>query len=83
MMRLTYGLFVELQCSVAALALAWLVRNPNTSTVILGASSPQQVVDNLKAIEVIPKLMPEIMEKIEKILDNKPTPFVCISPLLS
>ncbi|KAJ8688805.1 hypothetical protein PTI98_013553 [Pleurotus ostreatus] len=65
----------ELQCSVAALALAWLVRNPNTSTVILGASSPQQVVDNLKALEVIPKLTPEIMEKIEKILDNKPEPF--------
>lgn len=79
-MKLKLGLPVELQCSVAALALAWLVRNPNTSTVILGASSPHQVVDNLKALEVIPKLTPEIMEKIEKILDNKPTPFVCNSP---
>ncbi len=58
------------------LALAWLAKNPNTSTVILGASKPEQVVDNLKALDVIPKLTPEIMEKIEKILDNKPSPYV-------
>lgn len=54
----------------------WLAANPNTSTVILGASKPEQVVDNLKALEVIPKLTPEILEKIEKILDNKPSPYV-------
>jgi hypothetical protein len=66
----------ELNCTVTHLALAWLARNPNTSTVILGASKPEQVIDNLKAIEVIPKLTPEIMEKIEAILDNKPTPVV-------
>ncbi|KIM82229.1 hypothetical protein PILCRDRAFT_820611 [Piloderma croceum F 1598] len=64
----------ELNCKVTHLALAWLARNPNTSTVILGASKPEQVIDNLKAIEVIPKLTPEIMAKIEAILDNKPTP---------
>ena len=66
----------ELGCSVQHLALAWLAVNPNTSTVILGASKPEQVVDNLKALDVIPKLTPEILEKIEKILDNRPSPYV-------
>jgi len=64
----------ELDCSVAALALAWVAINPNTSTVILGASKPEQVTENLKALEVIPKLTPAILEKIEKILENKPEP---------
>lgn len=58
------------------LALAWVARNPNTSTVILGASKPEQVLDNLKALDVIPKLTPEVLEKIESILENKPAPIV-------
>ncbi|KAF9461897.1 NADP-dependent oxidoreductase domain-containing protein [Collybia nuda] len=64
----------ELNTTVSTLALAWIAKNPNTSTVILGASSPQHIIDNLKALEVIPKLTPDVMEKIEKILNNKPTP---------
>jgi len=55
-----------------ALALAWAAKNPNVSTVILGASKPEQVHENCKALEVLPKLTPEIMEEIEKILENKP-----------
>ena len=66
----------ELDCSITHLALAWVARNPNTSTVILGASKPEQVLDNLKALEVLPKLTPEVLEKIEKILGNKPAPWV-------
>jgi len=62
----------DLGCSVGHLALAWIARNPNTSTVILGASRPEQVLDNLKALDVIPKLTPEILEKIEAVLGNKP-----------
>jgi len=64
----------ELQTTTSALALAWIARNPNTSTVILGASSPQQVLENLKALEVLPKFTPDILERIEKILDNAPKP---------
>ena len=64
----------ELGCSTTQLALAWLAKNPNTSTIILGASKPEQVIDNLKALDVIPKLTPEIMKKIETILGNKPEP---------
>ncbi|KAI0059418.1 Aldo/keto reductase [Artomyces pyxidatus] len=62
----------ELNCSVTHLALAWVAKNPNTSTVILGATKPEQVLDNLKALAVIPKLTPAILEKIEKIVGNKP-----------
>ncbi|KAK0462308.1 NADP-dependent oxidoreductase domain-containing protein [Desarmillaria tabescens] len=64
----------ELQTTPAALALAWVARNPNTSTVILGASRPEQVLENLKALEVLPKLTEDIMCKIEEILNNKPAP---------
>jgi voltage-dependent potassium channel beta subunit len=63
----------ELNTTVSALALAWVARNPNTSTVILGASSQEQLLENLKAVEVIPKLTPEVLEKIEAILGNKPS----------
>jgi aryl-alcohol dehydrogenase-like predicted oxidoreductase len=63
----------ELNTTVSALALAWVARNPNTSTVILGASSQEQLLENLKTVEVIPKLTPEVLEKIEAILGNKPS----------
>lgn len=54
------------------LALAWAAKNPNVSTVILGATKPQQVVDNCGAVQILAKLTPEIMEEIEGILGNKP-----------
>lgn len=63
----------ELGCKVAHLALAWAVSNPNTSTVILGASKPEHVTDNLKALDVLPKLTPEIHARIKAVLDNEPT----------
>jgi len=62
----------ELQTTVMALALAWVARSPNTSTVILGVSSKEQLLENLKCLEVLPKLTDEIMLKIEGILGNKP-----------
>ena len=64
----------ELGCSMAQLALAWTLKNPNVSTTITGASKVEQVVDNMKAIDVVAKLTPEVMERIEAILDNKPKP---------
>lgn len=62
----------ELSCSMAQLALAWCLKNPNVSTVITGASRPEQVVENMAALEVLPKLRDEVMERIETILDNTP-----------
>jgi aryl-alcohol dehydrogenase-like predicted oxidoreductase len=62
----------KLDASTAQLALAWAAKNPNVSTVILGATKPQQVHDNCAALKLLPKLTPELMEEIESILDNKP-----------
>ena len=58
--------------SLPSLAIAWTIRNPNVTTAILGATKKQQLEENLKALEVVKKLTPEIIEKIEKILQNKP-----------
>jgi aryl-alcohol dehydrogenase-like predicted oxidoreductase len=62
----------RLDAKVTHLALAWAARNPNVSTVILGATKVEQIVDNLKALEVLDKLTPEIVDEIEAVLDNKP-----------
>lgn len=64
----------ELGCTLAQLAIAWCLKNPNVSTVITGASKPQQVRENMQALEVVPKLTDEVMERIEEILENKPRP---------
>jgi len=64
----------ELNCSVSALALAWVAKHPNASTVILGATKPAQLEENLKALEVLPKITDEIYKKINDILANDPTP---------
>jgi voltage-dependent potassium channel beta subunit len=62
----------ELGCTMAQLALAWCLKNPHVSTVITGASRRQQVLDNMYALEVAGCITPEIMERIEAILQNKP-----------
>ena len=59
-------------CTTAQLAIAWCLLNPNVSTVITGASKASQVKDNMKAIDIVDKLTPEVVETIEEILDNKP-----------
>jgi Aldo/keto reductase family len=43
-----------------------------TSTVILGASNPEQLKENLKALEVLPKLTPEVLQRIEEIVGTAP-----------
>jgi len=62
----------DLGCTLAQLALAWCLKNPNVSTVITGASRPEQVSENMKALEVPPKLDSDILEQVEIILGNKP-----------
>ena len=57
----------ELSCSLAQMAIAWAAHNPRVSTVIMGASKIAQLHDNLKALDVIPKLTSEMMAKIDKI----------------
>ena len=62
----------NLDCGLAQLALAWCVKNPNVSTVLLGATKPQQLEENLKCLPVVGRLTPEHMAEIDKILGNKP-----------
>ena len=65
-------LAAKLGTTTAALSIAWCIKNPNVSTAILGATKKQQLLDNLKALEVAEKLTPEVLEKIEAIMKTKP-----------
>jgi aryl-alcohol dehydrogenase-like predicted oxidoreductase len=62
----------ELGVPVAALSLAWTVKNPNVTTTILGATKKEQLTENLKALDVLPKLTPEVMQRIDDVMGTKP-----------
>jgi len=67
------SLAAELGTTTAALSIAWCIKNPNVTTAILGATRKEQLLDNLKALEVVEKLSPAVMEQIETIMETKPT----------
>lgn len=58
---------VELGCTLPQLAIAWVARNPRVSTVITGASKVSQLQDNLRTVDVLPKLTPEVLARIDEI----------------
>jgi voltage-dependent potassium channel beta subunit len=62
----------DMGTTLPKLAVAWCLANPNVSTVILGASKVAQLEETLTAAEVVPQLTPEVLQRIEDILDNKP-----------
>jgi voltage-dependent potassium channel beta subunit len=62
----------DLGTTLPQLGLAWCLKNPNVSTVITGASKPEQVRENMKAGELIDRLDDGLMQRIEGILQNKP-----------
>ncbi len=62
----------EIGTTMPKLAIAWCAKNPNVSTVILGASKLHHLEETLTSLEVVPLLTNEVMEKIEGILANKP-----------
>ncbi|NPV74943.1 MAG: aldo/keto reductase [Anaerolineae bacterium] len=64
----------ELGGSMPQLAIAWLLRLPEMTSVILGASKVHQLKENLKAVELKKKLTPDVLQRIEEILDNNPCP---------
>ena len=67
MVRRLAPLATDLGCTLAQLALAWCVKNPHVSTVITGASRLSQVMENMKALNVVPKLTPDVMTRIDEI----------------
>ncbi|MFI4902280.1 MAG: potassium channel beta subunit family protein [Burkholderiales bacterium] len=58
----------DLSCTLAQLSIAWCLANPHVSTVITGASRVAQVADNLKALDVVARLTPEVMQRIDGIV---------------
>jgi aryl-alcohol dehydrogenase-like predicted oxidoreductase len=64
----------ELDCTRAQLAIAWCLANPNVSSVITGASKVEQVEDNMGALDVVARLTPEVLDRVEGILGNRPQP---------
>nr|KAF6294303.1 potassium voltage-gated channel subfamily A regulatory beta subunit 2 [Pipistrellus kuhlii] len=62
----------RLGCTLPQLAIAWCLRNEGVSSVLLGASSAEQLMENIGAIQVLPKLSSSIVHEIDSILGNKP-----------
>ena len=54
------------------LAIGWCLKNPHVSTVILGATKKEQLTHNLKSSDIVPKLTEEVIQGIEKIMQNRP-----------
>lgn len=57
---------------LATLSVAWCLTNPNVTSAILGATKESQLVENLKALEVLPMLTPEVLAGIDQIMGTKP-----------
>jgi len=62
----------ELQMSLPQLAIAWCLKNQNVSTVILGATKPEQLSENLATLQHTEKLNSEAIAALESILNNNP-----------
>lgn len=58
----------NLNCTLAQLAIAWCLKNPNVSSVITGATKLEQITDNLAAIDIKQQLTPDIMKIIDDIV---------------
>jgi len=62
----------QLDMSTARLSIAWCISNPHVTTAILGATKKAQLKENLKALDDMAKLTPEVLEKIDSIMQTKP-----------
>lgn len=58
----------QLSCTLSQLAIAWCLKNPHVSSVITGAAHPQQIDENMRALDIVPRLDKNVMSQIEKIL---------------
>uniref|UniRef100_A0A8D3BFP1 Potassium voltage-gated channel subfamily A regulatory beta subunit 1a n=1 Tax=Scophthalmus maximus TaxID=52904 RepID=A0A8D3BFP1_SCOMX len=62
----------KLGCTLPQLAVAWCLRNEGVSSVLLGTSNPEQLTENLGAIQVLPKMTSHVVSDIDHILGNRP-----------
>jgi len=61
-----------LSITPSQLSIAWCIKNPNVTTAILGATKKEQLLENLDALQAVEKLTPEVMQRIEEIVQTKP-----------
>jgi voltage-dependent potassium channel beta subunit len=73
--RMTEWAQDTLGCSMTQLALAWCIKNPNVTTVLLGATKPEQLEENLGAVDVALRMTDTHLSDIEDILGNAPQPY--------
>ena len=66
----------DLECTQGVLALAWVIYNKDVSTGLFGAKTPQQIKENLQALNIVKKLDKIILERIEEALGNRPNPAI-------
>ena len=62
----------DLGVSLAKMSIAWLLKNPNVSTVITGASRLEQLEENFKALDVVDMLTDDVLDRIDDALANYP-----------
>ncbi|XP_055369971.1 voltage-gated potassium channel subunit beta-1a isoform X5 [Betta splendens] len=62
----------KLGCTLPQLAVAWCLRNEGVSSVLLGTSNPEQLTENLGAIQVLPKMTSHVVSEVDHILGNRP-----------
>jgi voltage-dependent potassium channel beta subunit len=62
----------DLGTTLATLSIAWCIKNPNVTSAILGATKEAQLLENLQALDVLPKLTTEVMERIDTVMGTKP-----------
>lgn len=62
----------DMGTTTATLSIAWCIHNPNVTTAILGATKESQLLENLKALDVLPLLNEDVIQRIESIVENKP-----------
>ncbi|KAL1514104.1 hypothetical protein ABEB36_003421 [Hypothenemus hampei] len=67
------GLAEKLGCSLTQLTIAWCLKNESVHCLLLGASHVEQLYESIQALQLIPKLNANIVQDLEKILENKPT----------
>jgi voltage-dependent potassium channel beta subunit len=66
------ALAAELSITPSQLSIAWCIKNPNVTTAILGATKKEQLLENLDALQAVEKLTPEVMQRIEEVVQTKP-----------
>jgi voltage-dependent potassium channel beta subunit len=66
------ALAAELSVTPSQLSIAWCIKNPHVTTAILGATKKEQLVENMAALAVLEKLTPEVLQRIEAIVQTKP-----------